>query len=96
MVCIIQTTASSTKSVIYRLADRFPYLLPNVVGATLALIALPMVFFFLHETNPPNGSLRRGMENDKGYVRLACRAYKNVRIFCFADCPCGKNHGNAE
>lgn len=29
---------------------RFPYLLPNVVGASLAMSGLPMVFFFLKET----------------------------------------------
>eukprot|EP00904_Undaria_pinnatifida_P006139 jgi/Undpi1/2655/HiC_scaffold_13.g06033.m1 len=29
---------------------RFPYLPPNILGAVLALIGLPMVFFFLDET----------------------------------------------
>ncbi|CAN0223141.1 unnamed protein product [Pylaiella littoralis] len=39
---------------------RFPYLLPNIVGASIALSGLPMVFFFLKETsqldNGGNGS----------------------------------------
>lgn len=30
--------------------DRFPYLLPNVLGASLALLSVPLVFFFLPET----------------------------------------------
>lgn len=29
---------------------RFPYLLPNMVGASLALMGLPLVFLFLKET----------------------------------------------
>lgn len=29
---------------------RFPYLLPNILGASLALIGLPLVYFFLEET----------------------------------------------
>lgn len=29
---------------------RFPYLLPNIVGASMALMGLPMVFCFLKET----------------------------------------------
>ncbi|CAM9442481.1 unnamed protein product, partial [Laminaria digitata] len=32
------------------LFGRFPYLLPNVLGASLALIGLPLVYFFLEET----------------------------------------------
>eukprot|EP00752_Nemacystus_decipiens_P011395 g10122.t1 len=32
------------------LFGRFPYLLPNIVGASLALTGLPLVFFFLKET----------------------------------------------
>ncbi len=38
---------------------RFPYLLPNILGASLALSGLPMVFFFLKETahfDSDNGS----------------------------------------
>lgn len=31
-------------------ARRFPYLLPNIVGASISLIGMPMVFFFLKET----------------------------------------------
>ena len=31
-------------------ARRFPYLLPNVVGATLALLAVPLVLGFFPET----------------------------------------------
>ncbi len=31
-------------------ARRFPYLLPNVVGATLALLAVPLVLCFFPET----------------------------------------------
>lgn len=33
-----------------RTANRYPYLLPNIVGAGLALVALLMVLFFLSET----------------------------------------------
>ena len=29
---------------------RFPYLLPNILGASLALAGLPLVLFFLEET----------------------------------------------
>lgn len=32
------------------LARRFPYLLPNVVGATMALVATPLVLCFFPET----------------------------------------------
>ena len=38
--CCLLTSAST----------RFPYLLPNVLGSSLALIGLPLVFFFLKET----------------------------------------------
>lgn len=34
---------------------RFPYLLPNLVGASIALAGLPMVFFFLKETKHSHG-----------------------------------------
>lgn len=38
---------------------RFPYLLPNILGASLALISLVLVFFFLEETlDVPNGGDR--------------------------------------
>lgn len=29
---------------------RFPYLLPNLMGASVAMVSLPLVFFFLKET----------------------------------------------
>lgn len=32
----------------------------------MALLALPMVFFFLHETNPVHGSLRLANGNSEG------------------------------
>ncbi|CAN0500080.1 unnamed protein product, partial [Scytosiphon promiscuus] len=30
--------------------SRFPYLLPNILGASLALVGLHLVYFFLKET----------------------------------------------
>ncbi|CAN0142038.1 unnamed protein product [Ascophyllum nodosum] len=47
------------------LFGRFPYLLPNVVGACIALAGIPMVFFFLPETKPTpqrNGGDRNGFK----------------------------------
>ncbi|CAN0517938.1 unnamed protein product, partial [Scytosiphon promiscuus] len=33
---------------------RFPYLLPNIFGAGLAVIGLPLVYFLLEETLETN------------------------------------------
>ncbi|CAM9128529.1 unnamed protein product, partial [Hapterophycus canaliculatus] len=42
----------------------FPYLLPNLVGASIALMGLPMVFFFLKETK----HLHNGKGGSRGAV----------------------------
>lgn len=39
--------------------SRYPYLLPNVIGAMLALMSLPMVYFFLTETMQSDASKQR-------------------------------------
>ncbi|CAM9371953.1 unnamed protein product, partial [Ectocarpus sp. 8 AP-2014] len=40
---------------------RFPYLLPNMLGAGLALLSLPLVFLFLPETLPKGDTEERDL-----------------------------------
>lgn len=50
----VETWLSLLSLLLFRLPTlepiRFPYLLPNVLGASLALVGLLLVFFFLEES----------------------------------------------
>ncbi|CAM9775793.1 unnamed protein product [Scytosiphon promiscuus] len=53
----------------------FPYLLPNMVGASLALTGLPMVFFFLKETKHLHSAKNEGRTSRKGVLSVALQNF---------------------
>ena len=38
--------------IIFHISHRFPYLLPNALGASWALLSMPLVLLFVPETLP--------------------------------------------